>query len=101
MIRIERCPDRIRESLRAYVTDGQPTGSFLRAVLENDLMGAALRADSENASLLVDIVGFVFEHVPISIRGSERAVAAHLSKMEARRREEREARKAQEGEEAT
>lgn len=80
MTETERCPQILRESLYAYVAYGQLTDGFLRAVLENDLKGAAMRADPENARLLADIVGFVNAHVPIQMRGSANKVSAHLAR---------------------
>ncbi len=45
-------PGHCEPGLRAYLSLGRPTGSFLRAVISNDFMDAALRADSENIAQL-------------------------------------------------
>ena len=71
------CPADIKESLRAYIS-GRPTGDFLRAVLENDLIEAVCRADGANTWLIPPIVGFMLAEVHPSIRGSVHAVDRHL-----------------------
>ncbi len=45
-------PGHCEPSMRAYLMRGQPVGSFLQAVLSNDLMDAAFRADSGNIAQL-------------------------------------------------
>ena len=82
----ELCPENLKESLRAYA-EGRPTGSFLRAVLENDLGMAVLRGDEENKRLLPEIYAYVVDVVPSFARGSKAAVKAHLQKAEEDRAE--------------
>ena len=72
-----QCPPVIQESIRAYV-EGRPTGGFLRAVLENDLIGAVCQADHVNRERLPAIIAFVLAYVPPSMRRSPGAVAEHL-----------------------
>ncbi len=93
MIKTEGCPDNLKHAIHGYVVDGIPTGSFLRSVLENDLVNSAMRADEDNVRLLGDIAGFVFESVPVTMRGSAGKVNAHLLKMAKRRDRERDSRK--------
>jgi len=45
---VGRVPEHMRESLKAYIDEGQPPGSFLRAVLENKLLESFQRADDIN-----------------------------------------------------
>lgn len=73
------CPANLKKSIRAYVS-GRPTGGFLRAVLENDLKMAVLKADAQNIRLLPEITAFVVDVVPTFIRGSKEAVTDHLVK---------------------
>ena len=82
----ELCPENLKESLRAYA-EGRPTGSFLRAVLENDLGIAVLRGDEQNKKLLPEIYAFMVDVVPSFARGSKAAVKAHLQKAEEDRAE--------------
>lgn len=73
------CPEHLKEPLRAYA-EGRPTGSFLRAVLENDLGMAVVRGDEKNKRFLPEIYAFVVDVVPSFARGSKAAVEAHLQK---------------------
>lgn len=62
-----------------YVMHRIPTGDFLRAVLANDLMDAAGRADAVNGPRLMLIARFVYNAVPGRARGSTDAVDAWVS----------------------
>lgn len=73
-------PNYIKESLEAYANEGRPTGGFLQAVLENDLMQAIGRADCYNEPLMVDICSYVYNHMPISCHGSPKIVADWLQR---------------------
>ncbi len=68
------------ESLTKYAQEGRPTGGFLRAVLANDLIEAATKADDENALLLLEYARFLYNHMPSDCWGSYEIVAAHLEK---------------------
>lgn len=68
----------IIESLKRYEHDKIPTGGFLRAVLENDLMGAIGKADINNRHRLHDICKFVYNNLPSDIHGDRERVAKHL-----------------------
>ena len=83
----QRCPAMIRNSIDAYVSDGLPTGDFLRSVLENDLCAAVGRADDDNLALLANIVAYAYETVPSGIYGTPAKVEAHLTE----KRKQREA----------
>lgn len=48
----EAIPQRMRDSLRRYFLHGIRPGSFLTAVVENDLFGAVRHADPENLAIL-------------------------------------------------
>lgn len=79
------CPPHIRESIDAYVKDGRQTGSFLEAVLANDLKEAIGRADEDNLDALPHIVCYLYNEVPSIAWGSPKKVSAHFDRMEARR----------------
>jgi hypothetical protein len=70
----EACPSWARESFDRYVKHGIPTGDFLRAILANDLMSAARRADVDCGRALVAITGYVHRHVPLTAHGSYKIV---------------------------
>lgn len=67
-------PEHMQASLIDYITQGLFTGSFLRAVLANDLHGAISRADWKNRHLLPEYVNFLYNIAPMDCWGSEEAV---------------------------
>lgn len=74
-----RVPDGIRESLARYVDHGTPLGGFLQAVIANDLVGAASRADRANAGALAAIATVVNSALPITCWGSRRVYNAWIN----------------------
>lgn len=81
-----RCPDHLVEALQRYIHEGIPTGSFLHAVLANNLMQAYQCADLENVTAMPHIVAYVYNHTPAMCHGSEERVARWLAEAGARRR---------------
>ena len=71
-------PQNVIESFERYVKHGIPTGGFLRAVLENDLMGAVGRADRNNGPLLPHICAYVYSCMPEDCWGSPAIVTKWL-----------------------
>lgn len=66
-----KCPSkRMEPSVRLYVEEGISPGSFLKAVLANDFMGAVGRADSSNGELLREWAMFVYNYLPTDCWGS-------------------------------
>ncbi len=65
-----RPPVAIAESLLLWLPYGTDPGSFLEAVLRNDLSGAVLRADSVNERHLKAIVSTVYNGLPGRAWGS-------------------------------
>lgn len=53
---------------------GYECGGFLAAVLENDLAGAAARADHINIKIIPDIVKYIYNELPADCWGSPEAV---------------------------
>ncbi|HUT57411.1 MAG TPA: hypothetical protein VNA25_06010 [Phycisphaerae bacterium] len=74
------CPPMIVESLLRYWHRRIPTGGFLRAVLENDLMVACERADDMNIRHLPGIVRFIYNQLPIGAYGSPKKILAWLAR---------------------
>ena len=70
----------VKDSLKRYVEMGIPTGSFLQAVLENNLMEAMGRADLYNRVNLFDICSYVYNEIPYACHGSKEIVATWLAK---------------------
>ena len=73
----------IIESLERYAKHHIPTGDFLRAVLENDLMEAIGRADDINKYRLHAICNYMYNQMPISCWGSKETVKDWLAKRKA------------------
>jgi hypothetical protein len=69
-------PEHLRGGLVRYMSDGILPGGFLQAVLCNNLMEAAARADPTSARTLVPIVQFLTDHAPASSWGSREKVLA-------------------------
>lgn len=67
------------EGLQRYVDGHVETGSFLRAVLENNLHDAARRASPESVVLLPLIMVWLDEHAPPASWGNAEKVRAWLS----------------------
>lgn len=60
----------IKYSLKLYVEHKVPTGSFLEAVLSNDLFDAVGRADSANIKQIDEIVKYIFNELPSNCWGN-------------------------------
>ena len=72
-------PESLHYGLVEYFAARQPTGDFLRAVLENNLSEAAVRADIVNRFCLAEIVLFLYNDCPARAWGSPEKVAAWLA----------------------
>lgn len=75
-------PGYMQGGLRRYILEGIQLGSFLTAVLENDLMEAAGRADSVNLTALADYATYLYNYAPQSCHGSPEKVAAWVKKFQ-------------------
>jgi len=69
----------IKMSIDRYAKEHCPTGNFLRLVLENDLMGAFGRADSDNLRDMFDICNYIYNNIPSTCHGSPAIVKAWLT----------------------
>lgn len=63
-------PQHMHGAVRRYYLKGIPPGSFLEAVISNDLMGAFSRADDVNSSAMREWCQFFYNHVPSGSYGS-------------------------------
>lgn len=59
------------ESLKAYITDKRYLGSFLEAIVSNDLKESVARADDVNITLIPDFVKWLYNNAPIGSWGSK------------------------------
>jgi hypothetical protein len=67
-------PDQFFSGLRDYILYGQETGSFLRSVLENDIIKAFRYADDGASHALRPIIIFLENYAPSACFGSQLAV---------------------------
>jgi hypothetical protein len=75
-------PAYMHAPLRRYVIDHLEVGSFLTAVLANDLFSAVTRADDQNSKALVNWVRLVYSYLPAKCSGSPHAVSEWLKESE-------------------
>ena len=71
-------PQYTLNSLKLYVEQGIPPGSFLCAVLENNLFSAVGRADKANLEALPEIVKYIYNEVPSIAGGHAKAVSEYI-----------------------
>src|SRR6185436_832263 len=71
-------PSDHHEELLGYILHGVPPGSFIRAVLENDLKAACAHADDGNRPKIFSFVAFLYNYAPLQCWGSPEAVATHI-----------------------
>ena len=69
-------PEALQGGLVRWIVKGIPTGSFLAAVLCNDLKNACARIDDENRPFLPDVVKWLYNYAPAYCWGSPETVAA-------------------------
>lgn len=65
---------RFKDAIDRWVEDACPMGSFINAVLENNLAEALGRADESARENLHDIVKYLYNDVPGSCWGSKEKV---------------------------
>ncbi len=64
-------PEYTKEAIDRWVAKGIRPGSFVQAVLSNDLMGAYAAADDTNREHMFDIVRYVYNEIPAECQGSK------------------------------
>lgn len=73
--------DDLYGALERYLNNGIMPGSFLTAVLENNLCEAFGRADICNEHNMKNIVGYVYNHLPSNAWGSKERVTTYLENL--------------------
>lgn len=76
-VRYDLAPN-LADNLERYIEHGVPTGSFLRALLENNLRESCWRADKANRLLLWEYVCWLHHYAPQDCWGSPEKVKAWL-----------------------
>ena len=72
-------PNHIKGVIDRYVQHGYDGGSFVEALMTNDLVGVFSRGDDENIRYLKDIVQYCYMKIPASCWGSEEKYNKWLS----------------------
>lgn len=85
----ELAPTVVVGSLKMYRDYGAPPGSFVKAILENNLRKAVGRADCANLEALPHIVAWVYSYMPRDAWGSPEKVKAWLKHKDEEREKER------------
>lgn len=78
-------PADMAPSLEAWIQNGEMPGSFLSAVLCNDLLNAVGHADAVNLPALPAYVGYLYNEAPGPCWGSPEKVAAWAAKFQTNR----------------
>lgn len=73
-------PSHTQESLVNYFVHCYEPGGFLTAVLRNDLVGAANKADRENRESLAHIAIWIQNHAPYGSWGDQESINRWLRK---------------------
>jgi len=64
-------PDRMMDGITRYIERGVIPGSFLQAVITNNLAEAVGQADHENINNLPAFVNYFYQHAPSACWGSQ------------------------------
>ena len=70
MFDYSKLPDHMQDGTRLYIEHGIPPGSFLTAVICNDLFTAMGKADDINRHRLFDWCSFFYNETPAQCFGS-------------------------------
>ena len=62
-------PDSLMPGIKLWVEEGVKPGSFLQAVISNDLARAVQQADWESLPALKPLVDFIHNYLPASCHG--------------------------------
>jgi hypothetical protein len=76
LFRLDKLPEHMRGAMYRWLQHGIMPGSFGRAILENNLVGAFQKADSVNAQHILDYVNWLYNHAPGGCWGSPEEVRA-------------------------
>jgi len=64
-------PERMMPGIKRYVEHGAEPGSFLSAIIQNNLSEAVGRADSENQKNIPAFVAYFYNKCPLACWGSK------------------------------
>lgn len=72
-------PERFQGGLYRYFKEKVPPGSFLMAVLTNDLKESFAKADEQSVEELPGLVSWLYNYAPVGMWGSVKNVERHLN----------------------
>jgi hypothetical protein len=72
-------PPHMMAALRAYLENHEPVGSFLTAVLTNNLFKTCARADNTNIEIIPVYMAYLYNKAPSNSWGSPAAFEAWLA----------------------
>lgn len=75
-------PEHMRRGVSLYLEKGIRPGSFLTAVLENNLVESIAQADSINQTWIKNWANFLYNEMPIVSWGSKEKVNAWIKNKE-------------------
>lgn len=81
-------PEHCRGGMKRYIEHGILPGSFLQAIICNDLVGAAGKADDINVFCLINYANFLYNHMPSEAWGSKERMLAWEQKHIERRKKD-------------
>lgn len=77
---MDKLPAHMRGGILRYIEQGIPPGSFLTAVLCNDLKEAFGRADDENTAAMREWVFYLYNYAPTGCWGSPDKFSAWIER---------------------
>jgi hypothetical protein len=80
-MKLEPMPAITASQLTLYITEGRPPSDFIMAVLQDKLVESFNRADDENSKAMLTIAYFLYQHVPLVLRGETFKVQKHITLM--------------------
>lgn len=72
-------PERMMGGIKRYVEHGIEPGSFLTAIIQNDLKTAVAHADNENMQNLPAYVSYFYNECPLACWGSPHKMEAWIA----------------------
>ena len=73
-LNLSKIPEYMHEAIQEYVDHGRPIGSFLRAILCNNLVDAAAHADINNKLCLFEYASLLYNEIPGAAWGDKETV---------------------------
>jgi hypothetical protein len=77
--KIDMLPEYMQEGMLAYIEHGREPGSFLEAILSNDLKNSFARADYTNVKQIGVYVQYLYSYAPSACWGSPEKYAAWVA----------------------